>query len=82
MTKNVKAAAVEAKVEETKVEETKKTLADQYNLDKLMDEYKSKANVIRFLRSKGHSRGDIARFMNIRYQHVRNVDLTPLKKSA
>ena len=36
---------------------------------------------IRALAKHGFSRGDIARVLNIRYQHVRNVLITPLAKS-
>lgn len=35
---------------------------------------------IRYLASEGFSRGDISRKLGIRYQHVRNVLITPLKK--
>ena len=45
----------------------------EYKLDELMTEFKTKSAVIRKLSSEGHKRADIARFMNIRYQHVRNV---------
>lgn len=37
------------------------------------------AGRIRFLLSEGYSRGDVARILGIRYQWVRNVDITPLK---
>ncbi len=36
---------------------------------------------IRYLNDCGLSRGDIARKLNKRYQHVRNVLITPLKTS-
>ena len=35
---------------------------------------------IRFLLGKGMTRGDVARTLNVRYQHVRNVEITPIKK--
>jgi hypothetical protein len=35
---------------------------------------------VRFLDSEGYDKGDISRILNIRYQWVRNVLLTPLKK--
>jgi hypothetical protein len=35
---------------------------------------------IRYLHANGMSKGDISRALNIRYQHVRNVLLQPLKK--
>lgn len=44
------------------------------------------SNTIRFLYSTGLSRGDIVRYFEthigrtIRYQHVRNVLITPVKK--
>ena len=34
---------------------------------------------IRYLHAQGYARGDIARFLNKRYQHVRNVLVTPVK---
>lgn len=45
------------------------------------------SQTIRFLSSSGLSRGDIVRYFeqhlnrSIRYQHVRNVLITPVKKS-
>ena len=42
---------------------------------------KNKSQVIRFLDSEGFSRSAIALFLNVRYQHVRNVLITPLKKA-
>jgi hypothetical protein len=41
---------------------------------------KNKSQVIRYLDSEGFSRSAIAGFLNVRYQHVRNVLITPLKK--
>ncbi len=35
---------------------------------------------IRYLSGKGKTRGEISRILNIRYQHVRNVLITPTKK--
>lgn len=35
---------------------------------------------IRYLNSQGKSRSEISKILNIRYQHVRNVLVTPLKK--
>lgn len=54
----------------------------EVNLDlvKLMDEYKTKSALIRYLDKQGMTRGAIAKFMGIRYQHVRNVLITPIKK--
>lgn len=49
-------------------------------MTKKFDSFTTKSARIRFLNSLGYSRADIARHMNIRYQHVRNVLITPLKK--
>jgi len=39
------------------------------------------ASKIRYLLSEGYDRGDVARILNIRYQWVRNVAITPLKNA-
>jgi hypothetical protein len=44
-----------------------------------LDALSQTASKIRFLHSKGFSRGDISRILSIRYQWVRNVLITPLK---
>ena len=36
---------------------------------------------IRALAAQGKSKSEIAKILNIRYQHVRNVLVTPLKKA-
>ena len=35
---------------------------------------------VRYLHSEGYDKGDISRILGIRYQWVRNVLITPLKK--
>lgn len=40
--------------------------------------FATKSAKIRFLHSEGFSRGEIAKFLEIRYQHVRNVLITPV----
>ena len=42
---------------------------------------KNKSQVIRYLDGEGFSRSAIAGFLNVRYQHVRNVLITPLKRT-
>lgn len=37
---------------------------------------------IRFLHSLGFERKEISNILYVRYQHVRNVLITPIKKSA
>jgi hypothetical protein len=41
---------------------------------------KNKSQIIRYLDSKGYARAAIARFLDIRYQHVRKVLVTPQKR--
>ena len=38
------------------------------------------SSIIRAMTKDGHSRGQIAKSTGIRYQHVRNVLITPLSK--
>ena len=42
----------------------------------------TKSEQIRTLAANGMSRGDIAKTLGIRYQHVRNVLITPLKRNG
>jgi AbrB family looped-hinge helix DNA binding protein len=42
----------------------------------------TKSDKIRVLSENGYSRGDIARFLGIRYQHVRNVLVQSAKKAT
>ena len=42
----------------------------------------TKSAQIRFLHAQGLSRGQIAKALGIRYQWVRNVLITPLKKAV
>lgn len=43
---------------------------------------KNKSQAIRYLIGEGHSPSAVAKFLDIRYQHVRNVMMQPLKKQA
>jgi len=49
----------------------------QVELDKLT----TKSSKIRYLTTLEWKRGDIAKKLGVRYQHVRNVQLQPLKKT-
>jgi hypothetical protein len=62
------------------VETTSKVEFDATKYNELLAEHKSVSGVIRYLASTGMSRGDISRVTGKRYQHVRNVLVTPLKK--
>ena len=50
------------------------------SIQKKYDELTTKSSKIRLLDSQGFSRSEISRHMKIRYQHVRNVLITPIKK--
>ena len=58
----------------------KKTIEHDYAV--LLETYKTKSGMVRFLSAEGFDRGTIAKYMGIRYQHVRNILVTPIKKSA
>ncbi len=60
-------------VKETTKEVKVNTVLRDEDIDKLMDEHATKSSLIRYLASRGHKTADIAKAMNIRYQHVRNV---------
>jgi hypothetical protein len=80
-------AIVEPVVETPVVEQTAapvvvETPTISYDYGKLLEEHKSKSGMIRFLASKEFSRGQIAKFMGIKYQFVRNVLITPVKKTS
>ena len=49
---------------------------------KEMEGLKTISSKIRYLHNEGLTRGQIATALNKRYQHVRNVLESPLKKSA
>lgn len=68
-------------VEVTKIEATTETTKELPTIE-IMNElgYKSKSAQIRHLDLCGFDRSTIAKHLNIRYQHVRNVLITPLKR--
>ena len=49
---------------------------------KKLDSLESKSMKIRYLAYKNFSRSEIAKILNLRYQHVRNVLITPIKKEV
>ncbi len=69
------APAEETKTE--KVEEVKKTLTSTQKTE--YENLPTKSAKIRFLNALGWKRGDIAKYLDIRYQHVRNVLIMPVK---
>ena len=46
-----------------------------------LNSFTTKSAKIRYLDSLDYSRGEIAKALNIRYQHVRNVLITPIKNA-
>jgi len=42
----------------------------------------TKSSAIRALTADGKTRGEVAKLLDIRYQHVRNVLITPIKKAV
>lgn len=51
-----------------------------FDAGQFIKKHGTKSGAIRALAAEGKSRGDIAKMLNIRYQHVRNVLITPVKK--
>ena len=58
----------------------KKTTTNPF--DAIVKGLETKSAKIRALNAKGASRSEIATYLGIRYQHVRNVLVTPLKRPA
>lgn len=54
----------------------------KFDLVALTEKLKTKSAVIRYLSSEGMKRGEIAKLLNIRYQHVRNVLIQPVKTQS
>lgn len=50
--------------------------------EQLFKDHKNKSGVIRALHAEGFQTKHICKFLNIRYQHVRNVLTQPLKRQA
>lgn len=53
--------------------------SDRKTMDSVCKDLSTKSAKIRALDAKGYSRADISRYLKIRYQHVRNVLITPVK---
>jgi hypothetical protein len=64
-----------AKVKEVKVE-------NKVDATELFAKYGSKSATIRALAAEGKTRSEIKKITGLRYQHVRNVLITPIKKAA
>jgi len=46
----------------------------------LKEQFSTKSAAVRYLTNQGFEVKDIAKHLDLRYQHVRNVSLTPLKR--
>lgn len=51
-------------------------------LQKVLKDMTTTSSKIRYLDSEGFTRSQISKILEKRYQHVRNVLITPLKKST
>lgn len=60
--------------------ETTKKVEVKFDAAKFIAECGTKSSAIRRLSEQGKLRGEIAKMLDIRYQHVRNVLITPIKK--
>ncbi len=77
MAKQSKATEVEAV--ETTSTDVNPIIRDGITLEQIQKDHETKSSAIRYLAGKGYERKHIAKFMGIRYQHVRNVLTTILK---
>lgn len=75
----VETEAATATATETETE-TKVEVENIESAVKLIAKYGSKSNAIRAMSAEGMKTGPIAKALNIRYQHVRNVLMRPLKR--
>jgi hypothetical protein len=48
----------------------------------IVESTRTKSDKIRALIALGEKRGSVAKLLGIRYQHVRNVEITPIKRKA
>lgn len=71
------------KVQETKVEETNTPLPlDGSKGEQYIKEQGGVSKAIRQLVSEGHKYGPVSKMLGKRYQHVRNVMITPVGKKT
>lgn len=76
MSKNPTNAVQTAEQPKSKVEQ----FAGQY--DVLLRQHKTASGVFRYLKAEGLTTGEIAKVTGKRYQHVRNVLITPLTSKS
>jgi len=80
-------AAANAVVAPNKIEDAKVPTGDAKEVTKvseaaqvILDSTATKSVKIRGLLAIGLKRGEVAKLLGIRYQHVRNVEITPIKR--
>jgi len=56
--------------------------SQEFDAAKFVQEVGTKSAAIRRLTAEGKTRSEVAKMLGIRYQHVRNVLITPIKKEA
>lgn len=59
---------------------TKRNALSEMTRETLLETYKTKSAAIRAMDQEGMTRSEIAKRLDIRYQHVRNVLITPIKR--
>lgn len=62
--------------------QTQQVEVDPGKVKDLIAKHGNKSKAIRAMSSEGMTRGQIAKTLGIRYQHVRNVLITPVKNQA
>ena len=65
-------------LEEIKMNQKKETPKLSTSITTELNSLPTISSKIRYLNKKGYDRGDISRILQKRYQHVRNVLITPL----
>lgn len=80
-------AAANADVAPNRLEDMKVPTGDTTEVAKIseaaqviLDSTATKSTKIRSLLAIGLKRGEVAKLLGIRYQHVRNVEITPIKR--
>ncbi len=60
--------------------EAQKEVVVEFDAGSFIKKHGTKSAAIRQLLSEGKTRSEVAKLLKIRYQHVRNVEITPIKK--
>jgi hypothetical protein len=82
LNKVTEATTTEAQVEVVASTHTHNLPMDGSKGEEFIKEQGGVSKAIRTLTQDGHKRGVVAKMLNKRYQHVRNVLITPIKKEG